>query len=329
LSEVADAAIAALLPAIERQFAGLYGVVAGGAFAVVALGKLGARELTFLSDLDLVFVYDPGPDNGLSDGRKPLAAPTYYARLGQRLISALTVPTAEGELFQVDMRLRPTGNKGPVSVTLDGFLRYHESDAWTWEHMALSRGRVVAASPGFGGRVEAAIRRVLSAARDADRLVVDVADMRRRIAGERPRPKPFDVKNRPGGLLDIEFIAQYLLLRQAHAHPDLITGHTIDLIGRLAARGLLAPDHAGVLADAAGLWQALQGFLRLATGGDFDAKRASDDLKAALARAAGAVDFASLERDINAAASAVSAVYRKLVDEPANHRRKQLKETSS
>ena len=328
LTEIADVAIGALVPAVERQFSTLHGDVAGGAFAVVALGKLGARELTFTSDLDLVFIYEPGTEDGMSDGRKPLPAVLYYGRLGQRLISALTAPTAEGELFRVDMRLRPTGNKGPVAVSLDGFLKYQHGEAWTWEHMALSRARVITASTGFGARVEAAIRGVLTAPRDAAKLVVDIADMRKRIARERPRPKPFDVKNRRGGLIDVEFVAQSLLLRHAAAMPELITGNTVALLERLAAHGLLAAERATALIDAARLWQSIQGFLRLATGGELEPERSSEALRQALARAGGAVDFARLQQTINTAAHAVSAAYRELVDEPAALARRQLKEES-
>ena len=328
LTDVADAAIGALMPAVEQQFATLHGQVAGGAFAVVALGKLGARELTFTSDLDLVFIYDPGADDTVSDGRKPLPAVLYYGRLGQRLIAALTAPTAEGELFRVDMRLRPTGNKGPVAVSLDGFLKYQHGEAWTWEHMALSRARVIAATPGFGARVEAAIRAVLTAPRDPAKLVVDVADMRKRIAAEHGRPKTFDVKFRRGGLVDVEFIAQCLLLRHAATHPDLITGNTVELLERLAARALLAQGRAAALIHAARLWQSIQGFLRLATGGELEPEQGSAALKLALARAGGAVDFARLQQTINAAATAVAAAYRELVDEPAAGARRQIKQES-
>ncbi|MBI3515757.1 MAG: bifunctional [glutamine synthetase] adenylyltransferase/[glutamine synthetase]-adenylyl-L-tyrosine phosphorylase [Proteobacteria bacterium] len=325
LSDIADAAIAALVPAVERTFAALHGHVPGGVFAVVALGKLGARELTVTSDLDLVFIYEPGDDT-LSDGRKPLPAVSYFARLGQRLISALTAPTAEGELFRVDMRLRPTGNKGPIAVSLDYFLRYQHGEAWSWEHMALSRARVIAASPGFGARVEHAILEVVARPRDAERLVVDVADMRKRIAHERPRPKPFDVKNRRGGLIDVEFIAQYLLLRHAHSHPGLITGNTEAALGRLGDRGLLAPERAQALQRAARLWQAIQGYLRLATGGELEADLASTTLKQGLARACDVIDYAALQHTIAASAAAVTAAYRELIDDPAAFARKHLKE---
>jgi glutamate-ammonia-ligase adenylyltransferase len=325
LTDIADAAVAALLPAVERAFADPHGHVAGGVFAVVALGKLGACELTFTSDLDLVFIYEPGDDT-VSDGRKPLPAVSYFGRLSQRLISALTAPTAEGELFRVDMRLRPTGNKGPIAVSLDYFLRYQHDEAWSWEHMALSRARVIAASPGFGARVEAAILDVVARPRDPERLVVDVADMRKRIARERPRPQPFDVKNRRGGLIDVEFIAQYLLLRHAAAHRDLITGNTEALLGKLAARGLLEPARAQTLQGAVRLWQAIQGYLRLATGGELESEQASNTLKQGLARACGLADYAALQQAIAASAAAVTAAFRALIDDPAATARKHLKQ---
>jgi glutamate-ammonia-ligase adenylyltransferase len=151
--------------------------------------------------------------------------------------------------------------------------------------------------------------------------------MRKRIADERRRPKPFDVKNRRGGLVDIEFIAQYLLLLHASAQPDLVTGNTVALLERLAARGLLPAARAAALIDAARLWQSVQGFLRLATGGEIEPEGGgSDVLRHALARAGGAVDFARLQHTINAAALAVSAAYRELIDEPASLARKQMKE---
>jgi len=329
LTDIADAAIAALVPAVERRFAETHGHVAGGAFAVVGLGKLGARELTFTSDIDLVFIYEPGPEDALSDGRKPLPAVSYFGRLGQRLISALTAPTAEGELFKVDMRLRPTGNKGPIAVSLEGFLRYQRTEAWTWEHMALSRARVIAASAdgaGFADRVEQAIRDVLIQPREPDRLVVDVADMRKRIAHERPRPRAFDVKNRRGGLIDVEFIAQYLLLRNAAAHPDLITGNTEALLDRLARHGVLSDERAAALARAARLWQSVQGFLRLAAGGELEADQSSNTLKQGLARATDSVDFGALQQAIAAHLALVTAAYRELIDEPAAAARKHITE---
>jgi len=182
LSNIADAGLRALLPAVRREFHHQHGEVPGGGFAVIGLGNLGGREMTVESDLDLTFVYD-APD-GASDGRKPLTQGLFYTRLSQRLIGAITAPTAEGKLFEVDMRLRPSGNAGPIATSLEGFLKYQRENAWTWEHMALTRARVIAAEDGLARRIETAIRDVLTRERDAAKLVADVADMRGRIARE-------------------------------------------------------------------------------------------------------------------------------------------------
>ena len=151
---IAETVIAGLLPKVEAELAQGAGRVKGGGFAVVAMGKLGGREMTASSDLDLVFVYDAPAEVEASDGARPLAVSLYFARLAQRLIAALTTATAAGTLYEVDMRLRPTGNKGPVAVSLESFARYHASEAWTWEHMALTRGRVIAGPQGLGARVD-------------------------------------------------------------------------------------------------------------------------------------------------------------------------------
>ncbi|MSP91856.1 MAG: bifunctional [glutamine synthetase] adenylyltransferase/[glutamine synthetase]-adenylyl-L-tyrosine phosphorylase [Myxococcales bacterium] len=321
LSAMAECVIAALAAANRAAFAASHGEVQGGAFAVLALGKLGARELTLSSDLDLIFLYQAPPGVEQSDGPKPLPIPFYYGRLGQRLISALTALTAEGELFQVDMRLRPSGNKGPVSTRFDGFMTYHRTEAWTWEHMALTRARVVAGPPAFRRTVEAGLAAILTGPRDPAQLLLDVADMRQRMAREKPAGDRFDVKLRRGGLVDVEFIAQYLLLRRAAEHPDLITGNSVELLQRLGDAGLIDPLQAAGLIRAAGLWQSLQALLRLTTEGRFDAERAPAALKAAIARVVGAVDFAEAEQDIDAAATAVTAVYRDVIDDPAERLR--------
>ncbi|MBV9904692.1 MAG: bifunctional [glutamine synthetase] adenylyltransferase/[glutamine synthetase]-adenylyl-L-tyrosine phosphorylase, partial [Alphaproteobacteria bacterium] len=166
LANIAEAVIAGLLPIVESELAENHGRIPGGEFAVVAMGKLGGREMTAGSDLDLIFVYDVPPDVESSDGAKPLPVIVYYARLAQRFISALTTPTAAGTLYDVDMRLRPTGNKGPVAVALQSFQRYHAEESWTWERMALTRARVVAAPPRLRAAVEETIVKTLTSASD-------------------------------------------------------------------------------------------------------------------------------------------------------------------
>src|ERR1051326_7653118 len=156
------------------------------------MGRLGSREMTLASDLDLILIYDAPPDASGSQGPRPLALSAYYARLSQRLISAITAPTAEGRLYEVDMRLRPSGESGPIASSLPAFAQYQRESAWTWEHMALTRARPIAGEPVLCDGIAAAISQALLAPRDPRRLLVDIADMRRRIAAAPPRPLPWD-----------------------------------------------------------------------------------------------------------------------------------------
>jgi glutamate-ammonia-ligase adenylyltransferase len=319
LSNVADVVIGGLLDPVEAMFQQTHGQVPGGRFAVLAYGKLGARELSPTSDLDLVFLYDLPEGADQSDGIKPLPASLYFQRLGQRLISALTALTAEGELYQVDMRLRPSGNKGPVASALTGFIRYQREEAWTWEHMALTRARPVAGDAELMSEIETIRQAVLTAPRDATRLLLDIADMRRRIARERPGSDPFDVKDRRGGLVDVEFIAQFLVLSHASRTPEVVTGRTAEAFGRLGEAGLLPTATAARLARAARLWQAVQSMLRLLSlPGRFDPAKAPSGLKDALVRATGHVDFAALQQDISDIAAAVQAIWTQVIDKPAS-----------
>ncbi len=319
LSDIADIAIRQLLPRAAREFAQRHGRIAEAeedGVAVVALGKLGGRELTAGSDLDLLFLYDV-PITAESDGGKSLSAGPYFVRLGQRLLAALTAKTAEGGLFDVDMRLRPTGNKGPLAVSLDRFMRYHADDAWTWERMALTRARVVAGPPALAERVERAIRDILSTPRDPDLLLRDVASMRDRMGKEHRILSPWSIKHWRGGLVDIEFIAQYLLLRHSAESPDLMTGNTVTALRSLAQAGHLEAEAAEDLAQAATVFRNLQAVLRLTVSEPFEPDAASDALKLRLAAACGAVDFEALEKDISALRTRVREHWDRLIANPA------------
>ncbi|HET9069039.1 MAG TPA: bifunctional [glutamine synthetase] adenylyltransferase/[glutamine synthetase]-adenylyl-L-tyrosine phosphorylase, partial [Amaricoccus sp.] len=198
-SAVADAVLGALWPAVVADFATRHGPPPGAGAAVVAMGKLGSREMTVSSDLDLIVIYDAEGAEA-SDGRRPLATTVYYARLTQALIAALSAPMSEGILYKVDMRLRPSGRSGPVATALSAFRRYQAEEAWTWEHLALTRARVVAGPARVGEEVAAAIAAVLASPRDGDRVLADAADMRRRLAQahEAAAADPWEVKLGPG-----------------------------------------------------------------------------------------------------------------------------------
>jgi [glutamine synthetase] adenylyltransferase / [glutamine synthetase]-adenylyl-L-tyrosine phosphorylase len=297
-ANIAEAILAGLLDVVAEELARTAGRVTDGAFVVIAMGKLGGREMTAGSDLDLIFVYDVPSDVEFSDGPKPLAVSTYYARLAQRFISALTVPTGEGVLYEVDMRLRPSGNKGPVAVSLETFTRYQASEAWTWERLALTRARVVAGPAALASAVTEAIRAALSGAARPDDVVKDARAMRDRLAAQFPGKNRWDLKFAPGGLVDIEFIAQTLELLAAPSAPTVLRTNTIEALEVLAKSGKLEAADAKALVEAARLEHALTQILRIAIDGTLDPDTASPGLKALLVRAGGADDFETLEGEL-------------------------------
>jgi glutamate-ammonia-ligase adenylyltransferase len=290
-SDLAEAVIATLLPVVERDFAQKHGVLERSGLAIVALGKLGGRQMTVTSDLDLIFLYDGVQGNGFSNGPKPLPPSLYYARLSQRLINALSALTGEGQLYEVDMRLRPSGKKGPIAVSLDAFTSYHDEDAWTWERMSLTRARVIAGPENLQAAARAAIEHALRRARPEASLRREVAQMRQRLAQEFASTDCWQVKYVRGGLLDLEFIAQYLQLKSRTVFaPD-----TGEAFARLAEAGEIAPALADELIAATRLQQAVQGYLRLCFGEEFREQAAPEGLRRGLAVAAGMKDFAGLK----------------------------------
>lgn len=316
-ADIAEAALAALLPRVAAEFARAHGMIAGGAVAVLGLGKLGSREMTYASDLDLILIYDAPDDAESTGGAQPLAAPTYYARLSQRFINALTAATAEGRLYDVDMRLRPSGTAGPVATSLQAFRRYHRELAWTWEQMALTRARPVAGDDAFVARVMAEIRSVLVRPRSMPALVNDVVAMRRRIADAHHNPSAFDVKHRPGGLIDIEFIVQFLQLRDAAQTPQILHANTRGALTALAAAGALTHGDCETLIHALTLWRNVQGLLKLTVPEPFDETATPPTVKDLIAHGAAAIDFNALKQDMEAAARAVHGLFRRLVETAA------------
>jgi glutamate-ammonia-ligase adenylyltransferase len=280
------------------------------------MGKLGGREMTASSDLDLVFVYDVPDGVESSDGQKPLSPTLYFARLAQRLIAALTVHTAAGGLYEVDMRLRPTGNKGPAAVSLKSFADYHASESWTWEHMALTRARMVAGPQPLAARVAALVHRRLITAPDTDKIFADARDMREKVAAQYPGSNRWDLKYARGGLIDIEFIAQTLQLAYAHARPDILDTNIVAALEKTQAAGFLVPGDAHTLIAAARLQQALTQILRVALDEGLKAEEATPGLKQLLARAGEAVDFAVLEARLFALQDAVQAIFARLMKGP-------------
>ena len=274
---LADAVMRALLRHALADHESRYGVVAGGALAVVALGKAGSGEMMAGSDLDLLLVYDHPAEAGESRGGKPLAASQYFARAAQTFVAALTVATRHGPLYAVDMRLRPSGRAGPVAVSLASFTRYHAENAWTWERLALTRARVVTAPPRLRNQVQDAIgaalrgRVVPRSGPGVSDLLADTAAMRARMLRDLPPANAWDVKRRAGGLVDVEFIAQALHLVHIGTIPGagapgrrpVGTAARLLELGRL---GVLPQPDAIMLASADRSWRIVQSLLRIALG---------------------------------------------------------------
>jgi len=294
-TRLADVLIRTLHASVAADFVARHGHLRGEETAIVALGRLGGREMTASSDLDLIVVYDFDAGHPNSDGNRPLYGAQYFARFTQRLISALTARTNYGMLYPVDMRLRPSGRSGPLATQIDGFIGYQEQEAWTWEHLALTRARVVSGSAAFSARVEAAIRAVLCRRRDARAIAEDVIEMRAAIAKEKGDADPWDLKYAAGALVDIEFIAQYLQLAHAAASPDILDTSTARTLEKAARLGVLAPEDAAVLRPAVRLYQDLIQILRLCLAERFDPAAASAGVLGLLARAADLPDFPALQ----------------------------------
>jgi glutamate-ammonia-ligase adenylyltransferase len=310
---VAETVIEGLHEAIAREMAAAHGHIAGGAFAVVAQGKLGGREMTATSDLDLVFIYTHDPEAGPSDGKKPLGPSGYFARTAQRFIAALTAMTAEGRLYDVDMRLRPSGNQGPVAVGFDTFVEYQAAKAWTWERMALTRARVLSGPEPLRRRVEAAIRVALTRTVDPAAVLADARAMREKLAAQFPGREIWDIKFAPGGLVDIEFIAQVLQLCHAAAEPLVLDQNTMAALDKLALAGVLDRADAEVLTSAARLEHGLTQVLRIALDGPLKPEVATRGLKALLARSGDSPDFSALEAQLADTQAQVRAIFHRLI----------------
>jgi glutamate-ammonia-ligase adenylyltransferase len=281
-----------------------HGRVSGGRVAILGMGKLGSRELTAGSDVDLILLYDHDADADESDGEKPLAPSHYYARMTQRLIAAVSAPTAEGVLYELDLRLRPSGNKGPVATHVDAFKKYQRGEAWTWEHMALTRARVVVAGDAeLAAEVETEVQEILALPRDPKTVAAEAAEMRAMIDKEKPPRDLWDIKLIPGGLIDLEFIAQVAVLTHQVAPGSRTTG-TAEILSRLAP-GFAEAQTRQDLCDAYALYLALTQMMRLCLTGAFDRNDVPPGLSDLMLRATDLPEFGVLEAHVNETAQKV------------------------
>ncbi|NEU11856.1 bifunctional [glutamine synthetase] adenylyltransferase/[glutamine synthetase]-adenylyl-L-tyrosine phosphorylase [Methylobacterium sp. BTF04] len=265
---IADTVVASALAQVSDAFFADHGAVPNGRLAILGLGRLGAWQLTADSDLDLVVVYDFDNDDRMSAGPKPLDAAVAYNRLTQRVVAALTVPTRRGHLYEVDLRLRPGGGQGPVAVQVRSFRAYHDGEADLWEHMALTRARVVAGDAGLGADLNALIRTIVAQPREVADVNRAVRAMRDVVESEKGYSGPLDLKLAPGGLLDLDFLAQALVLGHGSRHPGLVDLNAVEVFAYAANAELLATDAAERLAGAYRLFDDVIHWQRLMVEGD-------------------------------------------------------------
>ncbi|MFD0978555.1 glutamine-synthetase adenylyltransferase [Tropicimonas aquimaris] len=314
-ADVAEAVLCGLMPRIVENFARRHGRPPGRGGVAVAMGSLGAHWINARSDLDLIMIYD-AEQADTSDGPRPLPATTYYARLTKAILTALTAPTAEGRLYEVDMRLRPSGKQGPVATSLSAFDSYQHKEAWTWEHLALTRARPMAGNAAVGEEVERIRLSVMGAKRDAGKVLEDVRDMRRRLAEAKGQQGPLGVKTGPGGMQDIELVAQAgALLSGARAR------RTVAQLQAGARLGWLTREEVEHLATAYRLARSVQSVGRLIVEGPLDPETLGQGCCEVLLRETGLESVealtAALAEKRSAAASIIDAALERLPPDTA------------
>lgn len=304
-SDVAEVTVAQMWKVVCTEFARRHGPLPGRGAAVVGMGSLGAQQLTARSDLDLIVIFDADGDD-TSDGPRPLPARTYYARLTKALVTALSSQTAAGTLYEVDMRLRPSGRQGPAATSWAGYQNYQMTEAWTWEHLAQTRARVLAGDAGLAEDIEAFRQRLLKQPHAADKVLRDLADMRRRLADAKPKRSVWDVSNGPGGLQDIELLAQTMALFAGSPKRGANTQLTLPYAP-------LAPDEAETLLNARRLLAAVKFVAALLTDQPLDPENIGYGGQAVLLRDTGQPDLQALEDALEQATRAAGKVIDRLV----------------
>ncbi|WP_297326336.1 bifunctional [glutamine synthetase] adenylyltransferase/[glutamine synthetase]-adenylyl-L-tyrosine phosphorylase [uncultured Bartonella sp.] len=309
-TDLADLMISKALSAVEEEFGRVHGSVKGGRVGILGMGKLGSHELTAGSDVDLILLYDYDKNTEMSDGEKPLYISQYYTRLTQRLIAALSAPTGEGVLYEVDLRLRPSGNKGPVAVPFEAFGKYQRNEAWVWEHLALTRARAIAGDQMFLQQLEDEVAAIIALKRDRKSVVHDVREMRVLIEKEKPPLNIWDFKTMRGGQVDLEFIAQFSLI--CHQSEFVIGRTTGEVLERLP-QSFLDISSVGELHHAYRIYTNLSQMMRLCLNDKLDPVDMPPGLADLLQRTVGEPDLGHVESLIAEMANSVGTLFDQVI----------------
>jgi len=308
-ADLAGAVIAAILPCVTEQFARKHGPAPGRGAAVLGMGSLGAGRINSQSDLDMIVIYDP-QDQEMSDGPRPLATRTYYARFTQALITALSAPMSQGRLYEVDMRLRPSGNQGPVATSCASFTNYQQNEAWVWEHLALTRARVVTGEAGLTEDIEAFRVGFLSKPDDRQKVLREVAEMRARLAAAKSPAGIWDAKNGAGRMMDIELVAETGALLSGVPQRDVHAG-----LDAAVAAALLDVAQAQTLKECYDLFWSVQCAARLLSGKVIEADKIGEGGSAFLCRATGFEQVEQLQAALQESYAAAADIIGRVIGE--------------
>lgn len=314
LSLLADLMIEKCVELVQGEFRRTYGYVPESKFAIIALGKLGSCEMTFSSDIDLVFIYDAADLATISTGEKGFSASVYYNRFSQRLLSAFSAMGREGRLYEVDTRLRPSGAQGLMAVSFGALRHYFDELAWTFEFMAFTKARVVYSEGELGEQLEDFIFAQLKKPRDEEKLRSDVVEMRERIDKERHTDNVWDLKHIRGGLMDIDFIAQYLMLKYAPITSGAKPGAAIEILQWLSRSGKLPAESMEALKEADVFLGHIFNMLRLCCDRRFEEETAPQGLKKLLVECVHEENFDTLKARLIAVEQSVYAQYNALLN---------------
>nr|WP_319251558.1 glutamine-synthetase adenylyltransferase [uncultured Celeribacter sp.] len=307
--DIAGACVAGLYPRVVEEFARKHSTPPGRGAMVLGMGSLGAGRLTAASDLDMIVIYDAdGVEQ--SEGKRPLPARSYYARLTQALVTAMTAQTAEGRLYEVDMRLRPSGKQGPVATSFDSFQSYQETEAWVWEHLALTRGSAIAGDPDLVAAVDGFRRALIAKPRDVDDIARETQEMRVRLADAKPG-SPWDPKNGRGRMMDIELMAEAAALVSGAPVQDIY-----EQLGAGRDLGWMSAQEYETLVETYRLMWRLQSAARLLTGERLDPEAVGTGGRAFLLRSNGAVSMDALGEELRSRAQDAAALIDQILARP-------------
>jgi glutamate-ammonia-ligase adenylyltransferase len=315
LGFLADIILSRLIPWVEKGFAEKYGTFENGHFLVIALGSYGSQRLTFTSDLDLVFLYDLCGD---AENTSKLSPSQYYSRLGQQIITAISAHTGEGYLYNLDMRLRPSGHSGPMVVATKTFDNYQNNEAWVWEHMALTKARTIYGEKTIKTKVLKIISNVLLKEKDRAALRHDISEMHQKIEANLTTKNIWQLRNYQGGLADIDFILQYLILQHYKNNKSLQSEEIIRsselTIFELNKLNILDNSQVETLLSALKIYHIINGILRLSYGENPDEKDFSKETRTHLATQCGKKSFAALKAELEQTSGLVYAIYKNFLD---------------